>query len=282
MAPDSRAPASAASSTTSPREVLMRNAPGRIRARRAASIRCRVSGVDGQCRVTASLSASRSSRSSARWTSRPASAASSTGRGCWYSTRMPKPPVARRATARPMRPIPTMPSVIPVTEAPSICVGPQPCHAPARTRRSPSPMRRATARIRAIVRSAVASVSTPGVLVTTMPASRAASRSMWSTPAPKLATIPARRGVADSSSAVMRSVTVISSPSAVRRASASSAGVRARSSGLSRASTRPASRSSTGAGRRRVTTTRAVRITGARWPRPSPPWRPPGAPRPRR
>ena len=45
-------------------------------------------------------------------------------------------------------------------------------------------MRRVTARISAMVMSAVSSVATPGVLVTRIPRARAAATSMWSTPAP--------------------------------------------------------------------------------------------------
>src|SRR5439155_431423 len=52
---------SACSSTTSPRAVLMRNAPGFISLRRRASIRCRVSGVAGQCSDTKSASRTTSS-----------------------------------------------------------------------------------------------------------------------------------------------------------------------------------------------------------------------------
>ena len=52
---------------------------------------------------------------------------------------------------------------------------------------APSASRRGTARISAIVMSAVSSVRTPGVLVTVMPRLRAVSRSMLSTPVPKLA-----------------------------------------------------------------------------------------------
>ena len=51
---------------------------------------------------------------------------------------------------------------------------------PERITRSPSPRRRVAIRISAIARSAVASVSTPGVLVTITPRSRAASTSMLS------------------------------------------------------------------------------------------------------
>ena len=48
-------------------------------------------------------------------------------------------------------------------------------------------MRRAAARISAIVMSAVSSVSTPGVLVTVMPRRSAEVTSILSTPVPKLA-----------------------------------------------------------------------------------------------
>ncbi len=51
---------------------------------------------------------------------------------------------------------------------------------PERTRRSPSASRRVAARISAMVRSAVASSSTPGVLVTTTPRRVAAATSTLS------------------------------------------------------------------------------------------------------
>ena len=57
-------------------------------------------------------------------------------------------------------------------------VGDQPVHLPARRMRSPSVSRRGTARISAMVISAVSSVSTSGVLVTVMPSSLARLRSM--------------------------------------------------------------------------------------------------------
>jgi glyoxylate reductase len=52
---------------------------------------------------------------------------------------------------------------------PSIQVGDQPAQFPSGITRAPSGMRRATARISAMVMSAVSSVRTPGVLVTVMP-----------------------------------------------------------------------------------------------------------------
>src|SRR5438034_7272072 len=169
---------SACSSTTSPRAVLMRNAPGFISLRRRASIRCRVSGVAGQCSDT--KSASRTTSSTLGRAVAPSSPTTSGGggTGSWNSTRIPKPSRARRATARAMRPIPTSPSVFPETLVPSRCVGRQPVQAPARTCRSPSPARRATISINMKASSAVSSVSTSGVLVTTTPRVRAAARSM--------------------------------------------------------------------------------------------------------
>ena len=65
--------------------------------------------------------------------------------------------------------MPRMPSRLPQMRWPSIEVGLQPPHSPERAIRSPSASRRETARISAIVMSAVSSVSTPGVLVTVIP-----------------------------------------------------------------------------------------------------------------
>ena len=83
-----------------------------------------------------------------------------------------------------MRPMPTMPRRLPYTRWPSIQVGDHPVHVPVRMILSPSAMRRGTARMSAMVMSAVSSVNTSGVLVTTIPLPWAASRSMWSTPVP--------------------------------------------------------------------------------------------------
>ena len=76
---------------------------------------------------------------------------------------------ARRASAWPMRPMPTMPRRLPVMRRPSIQVGDQPVHRPSGMTREPSTSRRAVERISAMVMSAVSSVRTPGVLVTVMP-----------------------------------------------------------------------------------------------------------------
>ena len=89
---------------------------------------------------------------------------------------------APAATARPMRPVPTMPSCLPRSSMPGSRSGVHPFHPPDRTRRSPSATRRVIARISAHVNSATAAVSTPGVLVTMTPRDRAAARSMLSKP----------------------------------------------------------------------------------------------------
>ena len=82
---------------------------------------------------------------------------------------MPKP-FARRATACPIRPKPTMPIVLWWTSWPSIINGPQIHGVRARRRRSPSPIRRAPANKSANAVSAVVSVNTSGVLVASTPA----------------------------------------------------------------------------------------------------------------
>ena len=63
-----------------------------------------------------------------------------------------------------------IPSCLPRSSIPSMKSSAQPFHSPRRTSRSPSAIRRATARISPHVSSAVASVRTSGVLVTTTPA----------------------------------------------------------------------------------------------------------------
>jgi hypothetical protein len=94
-------------------------------------------------------------------------------------TFMPKP-CARRATAWPMRPKPTMPRVLPAMSPPSSIIGSQPLYLPARMNVSPSTTRRADASSRAQVKSAVESVRTPGVFTTTTPRALHAFTSMWS------------------------------------------------------------------------------------------------------
>ena len=89
-------------------------------------------------------------------------------------------PDARRATARPIRPNPMIPSVAPNTAAPKYCPGSQVSQSPSRTAAIASGSLRAAASRSANVRSAVASVSTSGVLPTGMPRAAVASRSMLS------------------------------------------------------------------------------------------------------
>ena len=91
-------------------------------------------------------------------------------------------PEARRATARPIRPSPTIPSVAPLTAAPRYCPGSHVSQSPSRTAAIASGSLRAAASSSANVRSAVASVSTSGVLPTGMPRAEAASRSTLSYP----------------------------------------------------------------------------------------------------
>ncbi len=92
---------------------------------------------------------------------------------------MPKA-AARRAVARPIAPGPTMPSVFPRRPVPRSAVKFH-CHgSPVRTRRSAAPRPRVVISTSAIAMSAVASVSTPGVFVTTTPRSVQAGTSMLS------------------------------------------------------------------------------------------------------
>ena len=82
---------------------------------------------------------------------------------------MRKPSAARRATAPPMRPSPTMPSVLPCTSTPKHASPMLAFQLPAFTHSASSTTRRALARISAKTVSAVDSVSTSGVCVRTMP-----------------------------------------------------------------------------------------------------------------
>ena len=106
-----------------------------------------------------------------------------------------------------------------------------------------------------MVMSAVSSVSTPGVLVTVRPRVSAVCTSILSTPLPKLAISFRFSPVWARSWASILSVTVGTSTSAVRSASASSAWVMGWSSTLSRASKSSRIRVSTTSGSLRVTTT---------------------------
>ena len=130
-------------------------------------------------------------------------------------------PLARRATAEPMRPSPTMPSVAPDTSRPRN--GPLAqwvSQRPARTRASPSTTRRRAASMSAIARSAVAASRTTGVFVTAMPRARQASMSIRSYPTPKFAT---RRSPGRSSSTASSTVsfaTINTSTSSRRLSSA--------------------------------------------------------------
>ena len=101
-----------------------------------------------------------------------------------------------------------------MTWVPSIAVGPQMPQLAARIMRSPSLARRAAPSSRSMAQSAVASVSTSGVLVTIRPRALAAARSMWSKPTEKLAGIFTASGRLAMSLASNLSVGQINSPSA--------------------------------------------------------------------
>ena len=103
--------------------------------------------------------------------------------------------------------------------------------------------------------SAVSSVSTPGVLVTVMPRLRAVSRSMLSTPVPKLAMSRSCGPACEITARSTRSVTVGTSTSAIFSASVICGGVIGLSSTLSRASNSSRMRVSTTSGSLRVTMT---------------------------
>src|ERR1700677_642858 len=113
----SSASASASSSTTGPRDVLIKNAVRFIFSRFSFEIRCRVCGFSGTCKLTKSDSLNSLSCST---NSAFNSFSTSTGARLLpeYSTRIPKPS-PRFATHLPMRPNPIIPSVFPYTSAPN-------------------------------------------------------------------------------------------------------------------------------------------------------------------
>src|SRR3954454_25249957 len=133
-------------------------------------------------------------------------------------TVMPKP-AARRATARPIRPNPTTPIVLWCTSWPSIISGPQIHGVPSRRNRSPSPTRRAAARISANAVSAVVSVRTSGVLVASTPAAVQSGTFTLSNPTAWFATIFSCSPAAESSSASTFSVSIVMSASRPRTTS---------------------------------------------------------------
>ncbi len=112
-----------------------------------------------------------------------------------------------------------------------------------------------------MVMSAVSSVKTFGVLVTVMPRACAAATSILSTPLPKLAISLSLESGALRISLVISSVTVGTSTSAVRTASASCSADNGVSSRLSRASNNSRMRVSIVSGSLRVTTTRGFFLT---------------------
>ncbi len=150
-----------------------------IRFRLWRFIICLVAGVKGTCRLTKSAWLKRFSRS-VNLSPNSRSAASFLPIS-QYSTSMSKP-LARRATARPMRPRPTRPSVAPQISCPKRSLGPHVFQCPRLTKSALSTMRRATAINKVKAKSAVVSVSTPGVLVIMMPRAVAARRSKLSYP----------------------------------------------------------------------------------------------------
>ena len=107
-------------------------------------------------------------------------------------------PRARWAMARPMRPKPTMPSVLPLAWMPSISRMPKLRRQPARMVPVCSHARRQAHSSSMNARSAVQSVSTSGVLVTIRPRALAAATSMWSKPTLHVAatrTVAGRRAI---------------------------------------------------------------------------------------
>ena len=144
-----------------------------------ASMRLRVSALSGVC---SEIKSQRGQSSSSRDTlSTPFSSAfSADSSGSKPTTVMPKPR-ARRATARPTRPKPTTPRVLPSSWVPVKALR---SHFPDLRLSLATATLRARASISAMVCSAVETVLPPGVFMTTMPWRVAAGTSMLSTPTP--------------------------------------------------------------------------------------------------
>ena len=158
--------------------------------------------------------------------------------------------------------MPMMPSRLPQMRWPSIQVGDQPvqCVLGFLSSMAPSVRRLGTARMSAMVMSAVSSVRTPGVFVTMMPRLRAVSRSILSTPVPKLAISFSCGPAWEMTARSMRSVTVGTSTSAALAACTRSAWDMGASDTLSRASNSSRMRVSTVSGSLRVTMTRGLLV----------------------
>ncbi len=169
--------------------------------------------------------------------------------------RMSKPR-ARRATACPMRPMPTMPSVRPLGWIPRLSGMPNGLRQPSRMMARYSAPRRQAARISRKARSAVLSVSTSGVLVTMSPRAFAAATSMWSVPALGLAMIRTLSGNAASFSPVRRTLGPLKMASLPCSAAARMAASASRSASASTASNSRWARSATAGGTRRATSRR--------------------------
>ena len=174
--PECSASARAASSTIPPRATLRTIAPGFVASSWALPMSPRVCDVSGVWTVMTSARC----RSSVMPTRRaPASDACSSVRyGSLARTRISQP-TARRATALPIFPSPTMPSVLPRSSVP---VKRERSHSPALTDASASGTWRTRASSRAIVCSAAAMVLPVGELTIITPARVAASTSIRSIP----------------------------------------------------------------------------------------------------
>ena len=167
---------SAASSTSPPRAVLTRIAPGFMRAIAPALMICAVSGARGTCSDTTSLEPS-SASSGMRSPTAPGFELRLA-----YSTRAPMAcsiGARRRGTA----PYPTSPTVRPHT-SPAWSWNAGGRFQPARASASRRFARRRAPSISSRVISATAWVFAPGMLQTATPPRRAASRSMVFTPTP--------------------------------------------------------------------------------------------------
>ena len=175
------------------------------------------SGRPACSRPAWSETASEAARSSGRLRYRTpwALAKAGSGRGSVATSCMPKA-LARSATSFPMRPRPTIPSVLPRSSTPM-----NPFHPPVRVPRCPGTIPRATASSSASVRSATESCTAPNAALTTIPRARAAGRSMLSSPTPCLAMVLSRS--ADAITSAVSSSVPVTMASMPRRASFSSA-----------------------------------------------------------
>ena len=176
--PSRIASASASSSTMPPRAALTMRTVGLTFLSASSPMRPTVSGVFGRCTVMKSDSASSSSSPTRRAPSWPALAADVYGS---YASSVTPNPLSRSATSAPIRPSPTMPTVLSSSSTPPYWLR---FHAPPLSDELAGAMLRAVASSSPMASSAADVMFDVGALTTMTPAWVAAGTSTLSRPTP--------------------------------------------------------------------------------------------------